>query len=228
MVVQKTVSLFGTGPYDGVRLNVFIVDKEPTEAMRQTIQSASGIFVYPQQSNLQYFPASLPLISSYAAALTHPHPVTIVENSTPYEFAPKYPHIQVTAPAHSQLHDTMDELERIVVLDIFGIVRRGLVFDYGLEDQLLIIYVKDMTVREVQHCQATGNPHRGDRMAQCWQRQRISQVALCVYDAQTGGVFARLFGITDSREYTQTPGLALSVATRIQNIWDMQSPTGRQ
>ncbi|KAJ2772801.1 hypothetical protein IWQ56_001229 [Coemansia nantahalensis] len=241
MVTQHTVTLFGMGAYDGVRASVVALDRAPEPStMRLMAQHSAGpsalLFLAPTPDcpadtstptfNLRCFGRAgeldVPPLASFAAAhvLVAKGATRGVDSVTVLE-GPRRMVFPVTASG--QIRCTVElgpvaplevsSVVRLVVSDLFGIVRRGLTLDYVEAHRTLVVYDTQSTADQLRGLTPRAAPSAAKTAAQL----RLGTVIVCVRDTTTGGLFARAF--SPAQDYAETP-MPAAATPYLRNDWD--------
>ncbi|KAJ2808066.1 hypothetical protein H4R20_001024 [Coemansia guatemalensis] len=211
-----TVLLYGTGAYDGIRASIFVLNVIPTTNMMQSMarrnKHTRNLFLSPSIDcpertttptyDLRCYgkdgEIGVPPLSAFAAAhvLIALHDidgittVVIFEGSRKLEFpvssSRQIKCIIELAPVVSfeALH-----MERIVLLDLFKIIRRGLTLNYVEAHKTLVVYDNQSTVSQLRNLV----PRSASYTENAIEQLQIATIIVCVNDELSGGIFARAF-----------------------------------
>ncbi|KAJ1730401.1 hypothetical protein LPJ61_003031 [Coemansia biformis] len=236
---QRTVTLFGTGSYDGIRASVHVLDAIPEPStmrlMAQQTDCPSSLFLAPSPDcpertstptyNLRCFSGSgeldVPPLSSFAAAhavmakggVRGIESVIILEGPRRMVFpVSRSGQIRCAVEPCAVAGLGVPNMERLVVSDLFGIVRRGLTLDYIEAHRTLAVYDSQSTVDQLRRLTPRSAPSTVKTVSQLC----VSTIVVCVRDLKTGGLYARSF--SPIHDYAETP--MPTVATPyLRNDW---------
>ncbi|ORX65922.1 hypothetical protein DL89DRAFT_325318 [Linderina pennispora] len=183
------VSLFGTSKMDGVRASIYMFDVMPaTQAMMQISQnnhSPRESPIYVLRCFSKFRELDVPPLTSFAAVhvlvrenRVKATTIRIRENSslTTYKIS-----LQSTAASKGP--------ERILLHDLFGIMKRGLELEYIEASQTLIVYDNHSTKEDLARMAPRSTNSTNDAL----EKQKIQTIVVCVEDPTTGGIHARAF-----------------------------------
>ncbi|KAJ1934675.1 hypothetical protein FBU59_005625 [Linderina macrospora] len=207
------VSLFGTSKLDGVRASVYMFDVMPaTQAMMQisqnnqyprnffmarTMSSPRDAPVYVLRCFSKFRELDVPPLTSFAAVhvlvrenRVQARTIRIRENNNMTSF-------KISPSGRIQLHGMLDQTERrgiqgperILLHDLFGIMKRGLELEYVEASQTLIVYDNHATKDDLARMAPRSTRFTNDAL----ERQEIQTIVVCVEDPTTGGIHARAF-----------------------------------
>ncbi|KAJ1796516.1 hypothetical protein LPJ75_007226, partial [Coemansia sp. RSA 2598] len=105
-----------------------------------------------------------------------------------------FPRTSGQLQCHVQLEPTLFNVpaggsERVLVMDIFGIVRRDLVLEYADRCSTLVIYDFSFDVERIKRLEPVHNK-RYSRISAA-ETLDVDYVVICVADKQSGGIYVR-------------------------------------
>ncbi|KAJ2310880.1 hypothetical protein H4S01_002919 [Coemansia sp. RSA 2610] len=158
-----------------------------------------------------------PLSSLFAAHAILPPgqqtPICIWEHNQLHTFHVPHPGQLRCTPASVHVEQReMRDWERIIVTNLFGIVRRGIDIDLIEELRTMIVYDKDLDVDALLRLA----PRCASYTQGAAERLGISIVVVCVRDEQTGGLFARAFQPLAEFAEAQMP---VAAALHVRDPW---------
>ncbi|KAJ1957056.1 hypothetical protein EC988_001032 [Linderina pennispora] len=207
------VSLFGTSKLDGVRASIYMFDVMPaTQAMMQisqnnqyprnfflarTMSSPRESPIYVLRCFSKFRELDVPPLTSFAAVhvlvrenRVKATTIRIRENSSLTTY-------KISLSGRIQLHGMLDQTEhrgikgpeRILLHDLFGIMKRGLELEYIETSQTLIVYDNHSTKEDLARMAPRSTNSTNDAL----EKQKIQTIVVCVEDPTTGGIHARAF-----------------------------------
>ncbi|KAJ2779663.1 hypothetical protein H4R18_003879 [Coemansia javaensis] len=113
----------------------------------------------------------------------------------------------------------MASMERLVVADLFGIVRRGLELDHVEAHRTLVVYDRQSSVAQLRALTPRAAAHTPNTVAQL----DVATVVVCVADRSTGGLYARAF--SPVHDYAEVP-MPVPATTHLRNDWAPDAAAG--
>ncbi|KAJ2146564.1 hypothetical protein IW136_000530 [Coemansia sp. RSA 678] len=193
------------------------VPRTPTPTYNLRCFSREGETVVPA---FAAFAAAHVLITSHDTS--HVTTIYILEGAQQRRFVfpiqPGSHQLQCTLALHATTSyvDEGRNTERIIIRDLFGIVRRGISLEFIEAEDTLIIYDEHTTASELVRLRPTHAPYSHSTA----ERLRVHTVVVCVRDEHTGGVFARAFWPRRAYNEAHMPVPALAY---VRNAWDQSS-----
>ncbi|KAJ1643942.1 hypothetical protein J3B02_004078 [Coemansia erecta] len=237
-VIHYVVTLFGTNSYDGLSINTYTFDTEPTSSLIVLISEQSAyqhnLFLSPLADssptpsfNLRCYSPNgqvpVPPFTSFAAAhvLFHQHKipqdkVIIVEdNNRRLEFPRTNGQMQCRVEIQQSWFDMpVGGAERILLMDIFGIVRRDVVLEYAEDCRTLVIY--DLVFdKERLRGISPGYSNRRYSRTSVVETLDVDCIVVCVADKRSGGIYVR--GLQPQNGYGDVD-VPLAVLPYLKNI----------
>ncbi|KAJ2611238.1 hypothetical protein H4S08_003251 [Coemansia sp. RSA 1365] len=214
--IHYTVSLYGTGAYDGIRASIFVLNVIPTTNMMQSIVQRNkykhNLFLSPSVDcpertttptyDLRCYSRNgeieVPALSAFAAAhvlitlydIDGISTVVIFEGSRKMTF-PVSNSRQIKCIIELDQIENLEVLhvERIILLDLFKIIRRGLILNYVDTHKTLIVYDSQSTVSQLRNLVPKSASYTNNAIKQL----QVATIIVCVNDELSGGIFARAF-----------------------------------
>ncbi|KAJ1960833.1 hypothetical protein GGI12_003582 [Dipsacomyces acuminosporus] len=209
------VSLFGTTRFDGVSVSIYVFDELQSNNIMHLLSEKSthrrALFLMPtidcpkNSTTPTYMlrcysrrgEVDVPPLTGFAAAhvlineiKVKAEAVIVFEGSRRLEFpVTKGGQIQCQIPLAPSIKQGIQGLQRLTLMDLFGIVKRNLDLEYIESCRTLVVYDSDADKHDLRSLA----PKATLFTEQTTDQLGISTVIVCVKDKKTGGIFARAF-----------------------------------
>ncbi|KAI8319069.1 hypothetical protein GQ54DRAFT_51742 [Martensiomyces pterosporus] len=233
------VSLFGSTSFDGVSVSIYAFDELQSNNVMRLLSEENpyprNLFLMPtidcpkNSSTPAYVlrcfskrgEVDVPPLTGFAAAHVllneariKADTIIILEGSRKLEFpVTKGGQIQCCISLGPSLRQGVQGPQRVLMMDLFGIMRRGLDLEYIESCRTLVVYDSESEKQDLRNLAPKPTSFTQHTISQL----RVSTVVVCVKDPKSGGIFARAF--LPAFDYAETE-MPVFATPYLDSHWD--------